>query len=964
MCIPLRYCPNLHSSQIVPCPHSDHSAVVSSFDIPAAQSIGPGVWKLNVSLLADDEYVKLVNDFLIFWRQRKSSFLSPLVWWDVGKQRIKRISIKFAKGKSSKASSLRRCLNHRLNIVKSFIDRGQHNYLSEYHNILSSLARLDQDSSTAAYVRSRLQWVEEGERSTSFFLRLEKQNKAKCIIDVIEDKDQHLFSDIDGMMNVWRTFYSELFSCQQTDELMHEAFLDSLERHLPAQSAASCEGLLSLDECFAAVAGMSSNKTPGIDGLPKEFYLAFWGSLGQDLVEVFNFAFQSGALTHSQRTGLITILHKKGPRHLCSNYRPISLLCTDYKIASKAISNRLRKVIHEVVSPDQTCSIPGRYIGENIRLLSDAVAYAETTQCPLAVLSLDQEKAFDRVDWEFMLQVLNRMGFGPMFCSWVQLFYTGPMASVIVNGFCSPLFSLSRGVRQGCPLSASLYVLVSESLACCLRESPSLHGLTLPESTERALVSQYADDMAVLCTSDSDIRAVFEIFQLYEQASGAKLSISKCVGLWAGSWVGRSSSPVDIKWTSSSISCLGVRVGNGDLHAEIWQDRLAAIKRTLHSWHQRSLTFSGKTLVLNSLILSKLWYTASVIEMPTWVLRDVRNMMFSFFWSGKAERVQRITLTLPLNEGGYGLADPKCKTLSLHAMWVKRFLASSGKWKSLFSFFFQKHLGDSAQTVLSSPGYYPAGLLPPFYDSVLQSWTLIGGCRMGDDFFFTSKGVRTPLASGAAKSFHKELASVFAEPPSCISRFRPSFGDLYCAETWQQVHLMPLDRKVRDHSWKIAHGALYTCDRLVAMGKSVDPLCFCSQENETQSHLFFSCNFMSALLIWAYTIFLKITPLCPTLTTRHMLFGFDEAEREIVPPVFSYFLNLLKYFVWLQRNEYRFNNTAPDIAKIRAQVSARLYRHLLSLSKKCRTPRQKRKFNRAWNVLGGFSPDIRSVNFQ
>lgn len=161
---------------------------------------------------------------------------------------------------------------------------------------------------------------------------------------------------------------------------------------------------------------------------------------------------------------------------------------------------------------------------------------------------------------------------------------------------------------------------------------------------------------------------------------------------------------------------------------------------------------------------------------------------------------------------------------------------------------------------------------------------------------------------------------------------------------------MPLDRKVRDHSWKIAHGALYTCDRLVAMGKSIDSLCFCS------------CNLMSTLLIWAYTIFLRVTPLCPTLTTRHMLFGFDEAEREIVPPVFSYFLNLLKYFVWLERNEYRFNSTTPDLIKIRALVCSRLHRHLLSLSKRCSTPRQKRKFNRAWNVLGGFSPDIRSIN--
>lgn len=430
------------------------------------------------------------------------------------------------------------------------------------------------------------------------------------------------------------------------------------------------------------------------------------------------------------------MIHKKGPRHLCANYRPISLLCTDYKVASRAISNRLGKVIHEVVSPDQTCSIPGRFIGENIRLLIDAVTYAEIHNCPLAVLSLDQEKAFDRVDWEFMLHILERMGFGHTFLSWIRLFYTGPMASVIVNGFCSPLLSLKRGVGQGCPLSASLYVLVSESLACRLRADPSLNGFSLPNSTERALISQFADDMAVLCMNDDEIRLVFEIFGLYERASGAKLSMPKSVGLWAGSWTGRTTSPVDIKWTSSYITCLGVAVGNGDLGTEIWQQRLAASKRTLHSWHQRALTFSGKVLILNSLILSKLWYTASVVDMPTWVIRDVRNMIFSFFWSGKAERVQRTTLSLPLDGGGYGIADPKFKTLSLHSLWVKRFFAYSGKWKTFFSFFFEKYLGDDAESVLSSPAFYPTGILPTFYDSVLQSWSLIGGCRVGSNFFF------------------------------------------------------------------------------------------------------------------------------------------------------------------------------------------------------------------------------------
>jgi hypothetical protein len=105
------------------------------------------------------------------------------------------------------------------------------------------------------------------------------------------------------------------------------------------------------------------------------------------------------------------------------------------------------------------------------------------------------------------------MGFGPFFCRWICTFYAQPQSAVLVNGFLTPFFTLSWGVRQGCPLSAPLYVLLSESLACKIRASPILHGLVLPSTAfENALISQYADDTSLLCTSDDEIREVFSIY--------------------------------------------------------------------------------------------------------------------------------------------------------------------------------------------------------------------------------------------------------------------------------------------------------------------------------------------------------------------------------------------------------------------------------------------------------------------
>lgn len=145
----------------------------------------------------------------------------------------------------------------------------------------------------------------------------------------------------------------------------------------------------------------------------------------------------------------------------------------------------------------------------------------------MAVLSLDKEKAFDRVDWLFMRFTLSSMGFGPSFISWVNLFYTGVQSCVNVNGYLSSFFSLSRGVLQGCPLSPLLYVLLSEVLAVNIHANPRIIGLSLPGSpAPLSSISQYADDTSIIVCSDDSIRAVFETFSLFKRGSGAKLNQS------------------------------------------------------------------------------------------------------------------------------------------------------------------------------------------------------------------------------------------------------------------------------------------------------------------------------------------------------------------------------------------------------------------------------------------------------
>ena len=271
-------------------------------------------------------------------------------------------------------------------------------------------------------MRSRVRWVEDGEVSSAFFFRLEKKRAADRWVAALRKPDGTLVSSPSDLSSSFVTFYSSLFSASCTDSSVQDFLLANISSFLSSNQASQCEALLTLGECHSALLGMARRKAPGSDGLPMEFYIRFWEVLGQDFVDVLNACYASGSMSLSQRRGIISLAFKGGDRLDARNWRPITLLNGDYKLASRVLAGRLLKVIHVVVIKDQTCGVPGRFIGENVAILRDIVHYTSFSNVPAAVLSLDQEKAFDRVDWSFTLAAFSKMGFGPSFLHWVRLF--------------------------------------------------------------------------------------------------------------------------------------------------------------------------------------------------------------------------------------------------------------------------------------------------------------------------------------------------------------------------------------------------------------------------------------------------------------------------------------------------------------------------------------------------------------
>lgn len=267
-------------------------------------------------------------------------------------------------------------------------------------------------------------------------------------------------------------------------------------------------------------------------------------------------SFNSGHLPNTMRDTNISLILKKGrPLEDCSSYRPIALLDVDRKLIAKILARRLEHVPPDFISMDQTGFIQGRN-SCNIRRLLNIIQFGTNLKAKAVVVSLDAEKAFDRVEWFYLLNVLSKFNLGDSFIKWISLLYD----SVISNGWKSPSFPVARGTRQGCPISPLLFVLAFEPLAEAIRSDPQVAGINI--GPKKHTISLYADDVLLfLSNPEISIVRIVEIIGTFGQFSGYKINYSKSEAMpltlhtpWSPS------SAALFQWSPSGFTYLGIHI--------------------------------------------------------------------------------------------------------------------------------------------------------------------------------------------------------------------------------------------------------------------------------------------------------------------------------------------------------------------------------------------------------------------
>ena len=395
------------------------------------------------------------------------------------------------------------------------------------------------------------------------------------------------------------------------------------------------------------------------------------------------------------------------------------------------MANRLQNVIQNIVSPDQTGYIKGRFIGHNLRLIQDIIDYSTEHKHDGVLLFLDFQKAFDSVEWDFLFKTLEQFNFGPDFLRWIKIMYTKPTLRIKNNGWLSDSFQTSRGIRQGCPISALLFILVVEIMAVKLKSDPDLKGMEIKLKDKRRIItlSQYADDSTLVLDDITQIRRAIDILTEFGEVAGLKLNLGKTEALLLNSHQSNIGyEDLNLSWTYGPTKCLGIYVGGDKSERDNlnWSGRVDALERVLQTWKSRDLTLFGKITLIKTLGIPKLIFAATNCTIPDKILKNIEKILFSFIW-GKRDRIRRKVLYGPIKNGGLNMVDIKSKFEAVKASWLNQIIEDNGT--SNWSFIPNALINNIGREVCLNLWHSKINTipilqnLPEFYQEVLQSFS-------------------------------------------------------------------------------------------------------------------------------------------------------------------------------------------------------------------------------------------------
>ncbi|XP_037515129.1 uncharacterized protein LOC119391524 [Rhipicephalus sanguineus] len=515
--------------------------------------------------------------------------------------------------------------------------------------------------------------------------------------------------------------------------------------------------------------------------------------------------------------GRIALLLKEGaPQEEPSAWRPISLLNVDYEIVASLLNSRLTLLLPNIISPQQACEVPGRSILANLTATRDLFEYMTAKSLSGAFVSLDQAKAFDRVRHRYLLEVLRHFGFPASFVDLISPLYSYLTCHVIVNGNPTQNFVYERGIREGCPLGPTLFILSLKPLIRNIEQNEHIRGFPLTGEDEVKVIA-YADDVSLYVSDPASLQKFWITFASYAEVSGAEMNRGKCKALLFGKFPHETLGDLEIV---DVVKVLGIYFCCGGVAETTWKRAIERARTAIARLSFKDLTLREKAVAAKTTICAFAYYASRIAVMPTKTASQVAKMLGSFLWEGKPAPVRRTLLQLPESEGGLGLT---------HALTISKVLALK-----------------TARALFRSSDYVGRGLM--------RYWSSTSAA------FLDADRPLGPLAETPSR-FYKAAANTMRilqrEAPDCdvddvppariteeVARHQISDEERQMSRKWKKKASKDGPGKPRlaqDFAWRKNWGVLPTPQRLHKFGIVPSPRFPNCRADETLAHALMEC---------------------------------------------------------------------------------------------------------------------------
>lgn len=691
---------------------SDHMIATAEIIDDLQPESGQTRWRMADEEINDPRVLNQVRDILAACQARMLRGEDPMATWLRSKDKIHNVFETIKRSKAKERSAGLKNLEGDLRKMKRRPDYHTNEQIRLNAEAVESRIediRMRMAEKAAETTRARYQAL--GETVSKYWFATGKLIQSANLMRSLKDKSGQRVHDTPGMLEIMAKHHEDLMAEPEMGPDRSGTIDDIINLASRTRISPSAEEILrdsyTKEEVKIAIKASHNGKAPGEDGFTYEFYKK-WLELEENdkegktpsitsiLQQVWNAPSKKKKAPEKYVQGLMALAYKKGDKEKPENYRPLTLLDTDYKLETKCLATRMGITLQEVIHKDQAGFVPGRDILDQIKLAQMVAEYCEITEQDGCLVALDQEKAYDRIGHKYLWQIMDAYGVPEEFTQRVKSLYENVTTQVTINKMVSRSIRIKRGVRQGDPMSCLLFDLAIEPLAEMFRRS-NLKGIDIPGRATRLICKLFADDTQVYLSDRDDFGEAMEIAERWCLASMARFNAHKTEIMPMGSpryrrkvaetretssrGSGTAFPPgTKIFETGESVRILGGRIGYNLDAEELWEPIIQKMERSADRWSRRHLTLQGRKLVASFLVLSRVQYTLMMNPPPKTVITRVNKILRTIVWKGKSKSTIRLEeLYRPMEEGGLGLPDFEARSTAAKLMWIKKWRQEPAK---------------------------------------------------------------------------------------------------------------------------------------------------------------------------------------------------------------------------------------------------------------------------------------------